>query len=642
MQRLRPQHVTALLVAAACVALSLANGGFDPSGYAAGALIAWALVLIGLAVGIFPRSEPPKPAVIAGLCLAGLAAMTALSMLWGSDNGSAYDDVVKTLFYLGVFVLVVLAAPRGDAVSWLAGLAIGLVTVAAIALGGRFEPSWFGHPDVDIVRELPAAAGRLTYPIGYWNGLAAAMATAITLLGWLAARSRTAGARVAATAAMPTVILALWLTGSRGGLIAAALGIIALLAFARRRTAILAGLGMGAIAGGITVAVVEGYDALRLDPLSSTAATQGDRMLVILILVTALTAVARWLLDDAMGALAVSPKIGRATTIAVAVAALVAVAVSDPVQRWDDFKKPPTGNEITQGGVSQLRIGGSGRYQFWQQALDAFADHPIAGVGAAGYTPFWLEHRDLAIPATRAHSLLFETMAELGLIGLALLLGFFGAGAVCGIGRARDRLTDGAGAALGVLTVGFAASAVDWTWDLPAVFLATVVAAGLLTGPATLAPLADATLAKPASGGEVRSRRRFSAGVGILIVGWISVCAAGLLLLADHRLAASRDAFDRGDLQAAADAANDAASIEPWAAEPHTQLALVRERGGQIAAARREIGDAIERAPRDFKLYLLATRLATEAGDKTAAADYFARAQQLNPKDPTLASLVAP
>jgi tetratricopeptide (TPR) repeat protein len=118
------------------------------------------------------------------------------------------------------------------------------------------------------------------------------------------------------------------------------------------------------------------------------------------------------------------------------------------------------------------------------------------------------------------------------------------------------------------------------------------------------------------------------------------VCAAGLLLLSDLRLTASREAFDRGDLQAALNAADDAASIEPWAAEPHTQLALVRERSGQIAEARRDISEAIDRAPRDFKLYLLATRLATEAGDKAAAAAYFARAHELNPKDPTLAGLV--
>jgi hypothetical protein len=637
MQRLRHQHVTALLVAAASIALALSNGGFGPSTFGAGALIAWALVLVGLAIGVVPRSEPPKPAVVTGLCLAGLAALAALSMLWGSDNGSAYEDVVKTLFYLGVFTLVVLFAMRGDAVSWLAGLAIGLVAVAVIALGGRFEPSWFGHPDVDILTELPAAAGRLTYPIGYWNGLAAAMATAVTLLAWLAARSRTLAMRSAATAAMPAVLLALWMTGSRGGLIAAALGIAVMVSFARRRTAILAGLGLGAIAGGIAIVVVEGYDALQNAPLTAASASEGDKMLVILIALTAVTALARTLLDEHIGRLAISARVGRAMLIALGVAAVVAVALSDPVERWNDFKEPPTGHEIADGGISQLRIGGSGRYQFWEEALDAFGTHPVAGVGAAGYTSYWLEHRDIPITATRAHSLLFETMAELGLVGLALLLGFFGVAAVTGIRRARDRLTDGAGGALGVLTVGFAASTVDWTWDLPAVFIATVVAAALLTGPATLAPLTDA---KPVGGGAVRSRRRFSAGVAIIIVGWVSVCAAGLLLLANERLSASHDAFDRGDLQAAADAADDAASIEPWAAEPHTQLALVRERGGQIGEARKEIGEAIDRAPRDYELYLLATRLATEAGDKAAAARYFTRAHELNPKDPTLSQLV--
>jgi tetratricopeptide (TPR) repeat protein len=234
--------------------------------------------------------------------------------------------------------------------------------------------------------------------------------------------------------------------------------------------------------------------------------------------------------------------------------------------------------------------------------------------------------------------LIFETMAELGVVGLALILGFFGVAAVAGVRRAREGpRAEAAAAALGVLTVGFVTSAVDWTWDLPAVFGATVVAAALLTGPATLPPLADAA---PASGGTARSRRRFAAGVSILIVGWVSVCAAGLLLLSDRRLEASRDAFDRGDLTAAADAAEDASSIQPWAAEPYAQLALVYERGGQIAEAQEAVAEAIDRAPRDYRLYLLATRLATEAGDPDAAAVNFERAHQLNPKDPTLADLI--
>ena len=49
---------------------------------------------------------------------------------------------------------------------------------------------------------------------------------------------------------------------------------------------------------------------------------------------------------------------------------------------------------------------------------------------------------------------------------------------------------------------------------------------------------------------------------------------------------------------------------------------------------------AIDRAPRDYGLYLLATRLATAAGDGEAATRSFERAHQLNPRDPTLADLI--
>ena len=497
MRRLRPQHVTALFVATACVLLALANGGFDPTGFGAGALVAWAMILVALAVGVFPRAEPPKPAVIAGLCLAGLAALTALSMLWGSDNGRAFEDVVRTLLYLGIFILVVLASARGDSTSWLGGLALGLVTVAAIALGARFVPALFGNPEVEIVEQLPAALGRLTYPVGYWNGLAAAMATAITVLAWLAARSRTPLARCASTAAIPAVLLALWMTDSRGGLVAAALGIAVILAFGHRRTPLLAGLGLGVVGGVIAIVIVESFDTLRSDPIAAAGTSEGEWMLIILLALTAATAAVRSVLDARIGELSASPRFGRAALVAIGVAAIAAIALSDPAERWEDFKEPPTGAEVTDGGISQLRIGGSGRYQFWEQALDAFASDPIAGVGSSGYTSYWLEHRDIVIPATRAHSLVFETMAELGVIGLALILGFFGVAAVVGVQRAREGPEGGAAAALGVLTVGFVTSAVDWTWDLPAVFGATIVAAALLTGPATLAPLADAG---PASG----------------------------------------------------------------------------------------------------------------------------------------------
>ena len=106
-------------VAAACVALALAGGGFEPTAFAAAGLVVWVAVVVGLAVGVVPRSEPAARGDVAGLALAGLAAITALSLAWASDDGSGFEDAVRTLAYLGGFVLVVVASRRGEARPWL-------------------------------------------------------------------------------------------------------------------------------------------------------------------------------------------------------------------------------------------------------------------------------------------------------------------------------------------------------------------------------------------------------------------------------------------------------------------------------------------------------------------------------------------
>src|SRR5262249_36885917 len=152
--------------------------------------------------------------------------------------------------------------------------------VGVIALLGRFEPSWFGDPDADLARSLPAALGRLTYPIGYWNGLAAVMAAAIVLLGWFASSSPSRGVRAASVAAMPVVLLALWITDSRGGIIAAGLAIVVLLATGPQRSRLVANLALGVVAGAILIGIAEAHDDLLNHPATSPdAAGQGDWML---------------------------------------------------------------------------------------------------------------------------------------------------------------------------------------------------------------------------------------------------------------------------------------------------------------------------------------------------------------------------
>ena len=54
----------------------------------------------------------------------------------------------------------------------------------------------------------------------------------------------------------------------------------------------------------------------------------------------------------------------------------------------------------------------------WEMARD----EPLLGTGAGSFEAHWLRERPISFPARDAHNLYLETLAELGLIGLALLL----------------------------------------------------------------------------------------------------------------------------------------------------------------------------------------------------------------------------
>ena len=358
----------------------------------------------------------------AGICLAALAAWTAISIGWASDNGGAFIEVVRVLGYLGLFVLVVITSPRASARAWLGGLGLGLLIVAVIALASRFEPSLAG--DQDLNRLLPAAAGRLSYPIGYWNGLAAAMAAGVLLVVWLGGHARAAWLRSVAVAAMPLPILVIYFASSRGGVIAAAAGLAVLLSLGPARARMLAGAFVGG-AGGVLLCWLASRKHELVDALgSSTAASQGDQMLALTIAVVGALGILRYLIDGWLAGLEVPRRVTRGVIAATLVAVIAGILVADPSTRWSEFKQVGALETKSTYVAAHLSSGsGSGRYQFWTAALDGFDDHPLDGIGAGGYEAYWDQHGALAMPVRNAHSLFFETMAELGVIGLLLLVG---------------------------------------------------------------------------------------------------------------------------------------------------------------------------------------------------------------------------
>jgi O-antigen ligase len=135
---------------------------------------------------------------------------------------------------------------------------------------------------------------------------------------------------------------------------------------------------------------------------------------------------------------------------------------------------------------SRLTDAGSTRYRYWKVAVDTAADHPLKGAGAGSFGTIWLRARPIDERVRNAHSLWLETLAELGVVGLALLLTL--AGAVLAGARSALRrdaaLAAGPAAALLVWTVH---AGLDWLWQMPAVTLpALALAALLLAAPAAV------------------------------------------------------------------------------------------------------------------------------------------------------------
>jgi tetratricopeptide (TPR) repeat protein len=219
-----------------------------------------------------------------------------------------------------------------------------------------------------------------------------------------------------------------------------------------------------------------------------------------------------------------------------------------------------------------------------------------------------------------AHSLYLEALAELGPVGLGLLVAALGIPGIAAI-RARRRRLVPAGFAAYVAYVAHAG--VDWDWEMTVVTLTA-----LFCGAALLVAARDERT-KPIS-------TRFRAGG--LAAAFVLAAFAFVGLVGNSALAASEEAARAGDVERAEAEARKAARWAPWSSAPWEQLAEVRFARGAAAAARASLRKAIEKDPRNWSLwYELALRSDTKAAQRVA----LARARRLNPLSPEIDQLRA-
>jgi tetratricopeptide (TPR) repeat protein len=626
-----PVLLPALLTIVVGVLLAIDDGGFGGESWYPAALFELALLALSATVAMREGQTLGRRVRAALVALVGLALWALASAMWSDVPALAWDGANRVLLY--AIVLAIVALQRWPQRAFELALALVPASLGALALGVLVESAVTASPSSLFVES------RLSAPTGYANASAS-----LWLIGVWPALAVACGSRLplpARAAAVGIACLLLetsLLSVSRGALGAATATAVVLVALSRDRHRVLAGLavvvGCAALAAGpvlgVSDAVAEGDLA---GALSRARAAMGWTCLLATALAAAAMLVARRRGPRAAAWPRLEPprrSVQWGALVGVLVAVLAAVAIGGggtwAHARWDDF----TSSGYSEVGTGSQRITGSlgsGRYDFYRVALDAFAERPLAGIGYGNFQVPYLAHRRTDEAPRYTHSLPIGVLSQLGLVGAALLLAFLaaiGSATRRALARANERRTLVAGALAGFV-VWFAHGLVDWLWE----FSALGILAFALLG---LAARGCAGASGPSSARRTPRRSLPRGSRAALGLAALTVAASFVALGLAAR--ATRTALDEAprDPAGAMLRLDQAARLDPLDAGPLLTRGVLALRIGDRTAAVDAFTRALDREPRNWFAELELGALYAATGHRAPALRALARAEQLNPR----------
>jgi len=600
---LRARRVVSFLVAGGTVlVLALDNGGYGAETRGVLGVLVWTAIALGFAFGFLPRGRPGGGLWVALGALAGLAAWTALALIWTESEGRTFEEIARVLQYGGLVALAGFSLNRHTWRAAAAGLATAALAVPLLSITARLDPGLIAD---HTLRDL--GIDRLSYPFGYWNAVAAWGAMAIAIgLAW-SAHARSLAIRALVLAPLPAIGLSVYLSYSRGGVAAVTLAVLAAVAFGRNRWTTVAHAVVAGGGAGLAILAARNESAI----IHATGGEGGGAVLLVLVL-AALSCAAVALTTGIGGAddVRLSRRTARWSVAVAAVVGILAAVAAHGVlsDGWDEFRNEGTSVAAVNPSdpASRLTTLRGSRYEVWTSAVDAFDSDPLRGIGPGTFGFYWAREGTTPESLKDAHSIYLENMAELGIPGLLLIVTALG-GLLTAALVARRRLTTeedlGANAAVvGGFIVFLFYAGVDWMWELSAV-------GALAIGGAAVAAAAS-------------SERWGSSPLGTLprlLAIALALVAIGVQippLVSSERIDASLDELDAGNLSGAAKLADQAVDAEPWAAAPYAHRAQVEETQGDFGAARADLNDAVEREPTNWSHHFLLADLAAREGDR--------------------------
>jgi hypothetical protein len=621
-----------LVFAGVLFVLAYEQGAYGLTARTIVGIAAWWACLSFAGLGLWPQERPSRIALLTAGSLTVLAGVTLASAAWAPSPENALADFNRTTLYLAVLLATMLGLRRASGRRVADGIVLGLSGICLVSLGSRLFPGVF--PAAKLSDVLPSAVTRLSFPIGYWNGLALLLAIGAPLALRMALENRHQAVRAAGVGLQPAFAATVYLTSSRGGFFVYGLAVAAFVLLSSARWAASAAVATATAGAVVAIEVLRARPHLVDGPLDTASTHASGRSAALLIALVCAASGSAWAIAAAIAAESrwrPGVRMRQGALVGIALVLVLLAVMAHPVRVWSEFKTPPTA-ATGDAGIVQAHLlsdNGSGRWQFWSSAVREWESAPIVGTGAGSFQEWWAAHGTLPMFIRNAHSFYLETLGELGIVGLVPAVTLIGTGVFAAIRRARSTGRGRAEvAAFGASFAAYAAAlGIDWIWQLTVVSLLGMVLLGALVGPATVtSPVSSAPLPRPG--------RPFGVGGALLVLGWLAICALMIPYLVAMRIQDSQNDVRAGRYPAALRAALDAEAIEPWAASPTLQLALVEEAIGDYAPALASVDRAIARDRLDWSLWLIKARIEAHLGHISDAGAAIDRARALNPHSP--------
>jgi hypothetical protein len=603
------------------------------------------------------RARTPAYGLWPSLLLLAFALLSAISIVWSVQPDNSWRDGARLLSYAAVFAAAVVLARLGRRMwpALLGGIALAATVVCGYALLTKSMPNHFVEAN---------RFARLKEPYEYWNALGLTAAMGAICCIWLGAR-RAGHALLTALAypAMGVLLLTLLLAYSRGALLALALGLIlwfAIVPLRLRGAAVL--LAGGASAGGIAAWAFSNH-ALSSENVPVTESTSaghelGALVLAMIVVLTIVGVAVVFATGRRPPPVALRDRAGTLLLAAVAVAIVAFAGALAASHRGFTGSISHTFHSLTDthakvsNGPDRLTAVASVRAQYWDEALKVFKAHPALGAGAQGFEVARKRYRRGALTVKHAHGFVVQTLADLGIVGLALVLALLACW-LAAAGRAThpfnrrwrswrelragarpawERLPPGPASRYGPERVGLLSvlcvvvvfgvhSLVDWTWYVPADAIAALICAGWLAGRGPLRAAIDgdvAAMATPSNGAgavngladgltptepreRIAHRRPGTVRIVVAAAAIVAALLAAWVQWQPQRSEEAREAafeqLGENHLAAARADAQSAVSRDPLSVEALFALATVEGTAKQLGQARATLLRAVRLQP---------------------------------------------